>query len=197
MAMIKHHNRIGGVVAKPVREKARGPELGHQRLDRYTAAYDWAVKCIDTCHYLEAIAVLDSLLGDRLSSRYTHILRAESIVPVAVGEVCKRLLNGDPKLAAPQVESDPRFRVVIDEIWEWARTRNRAMHQAAKILRNGDPRVAFLDILEEHRQTALDGVALLRKFDELDTQIRQERGKVPGTYPNAFFPENRIRRSSM
>ncbi|MFJ4656239.1 hypothetical protein ACIP5Y_33660 [Nocardia sp. NPDC088792] len=184
-------------MTEPAREKARGPELGYQRLDRYIAAYDWAERCIDTGHYLEAIAVLDSLIGDRLASRYTYIRREEPIDLPAVGELCSRLLKGFRKAENPRVETDPRFCAVIEEIQKWAKTRNSAMHQTAKILRNGAVSVAFVDILEDHRQTALDGVALVRQFDELDTAARRQAGKLPGTYPNAFFPEKRIARSWM
>lgn len=191
ISMINCHNRIRGEVVDQTREKARGHELGHLRLDRYTAAYDWAVQCIDTGHYLEAIAVLDSLLGDRLASRYSYVRRTEPSVRPAVGQLCKVLLHGPPKVVNPPIEVDPQFRAVIGEIQGWAKTRNSAMHQTAKILRNGAARVGFKDILDEHRQTALDGIALLRQFDELDTLDRQRAGKRPGTWPNAFFPEKR------
>ncbi|QLY31239.1 hypothetical protein [Nocardia huaxiensis] len=154
------------------------------------------MESVETGHYLEAVAVLDSLLGDRLTSRYSYVRREDSSELPAVGQLCDRLLNGYKTKENPHLENDPRFRAIIEEIQKWSATRNQAMHQTAKILANSSAHVRFIEILEEHRQTALDGVSLLRRLDELDTQVRFEAGKRPGTWPDAFFPERSSTRRS-
>ncbi|WP_228003172.1 hypothetical protein [Nocardia australiensis] len=170
-------------VEQPVREKAVGPALGMRRVQRYAAAFDWVLHCIDRGCYLEAIAVLDSLISDRLASRVSYIRRQEPHGVPTVGTLCSWLLNGHKKNENPRVEHDPEFRAVIADIENWSKARNKAMHQTTKIFHNNDLTISFNDVPIPHRETATTGVQLLRRFDELDTQARPPRGSCQARSP--------------
>jgi hypothetical protein len=172
------------------REKADWGHLGIQRYLRYVAAFDRVVHCLDAEYYLEAIAILDSLIGDRLASRLGHLVAAEIPVRLSCGQLCNRLVGSDSKNESG-AEKDLAFRKSIEEIQKWVKRRNDAMHATAKVIRSDEESVDFAGLLSSHRQNALAGVELLQLFDTLDTAARRKQGKSPATRPNAFFPEKR------
>src|SRR5262245_4974431 len=118
------------------RKRAGRNQLGMQRYLRYVAAFDHVVHCFERGYHLEGIAVLDSLIGDRLASRLGHLLDGEASVRDTVGQLCRDLL--DSKNGAPPVEKDPAFQAVVKEIRAWVKERNSAMHATAKIIRDDE-----------------------------------------------------------
>ncbi|MFD4356192.1 hypothetical protein ACFWPX_26830 [Nocardia sp. NPDC058518] len=178
---------------KQIRQVASDPAFGDRRARRYTAAFDWVMESIESGHYLEAVAVLDSLLSDRLASRSWHIRKVPPTSRDTVKGLCVKSLNGLDKTDSPAVETDESFVAVIKSIASWADARNEAIHATAKIFSIEDPAVGFHSVLKIHRSTALDEVRLLQELDELDTASRELVGRMSGTYPNAFFPDRRPR----
>jgi hypothetical protein len=179
-----------GQVAGNRREKAREAGFGYQRWRRYTDTFDRIEHCLQRGYHLEAVALLDSLITDRLASRIGHLKRIEPAIG-PLGPLCRVLVGnpGDPGDIG--IEGDSEFREVVEEIRVWARRRNNAMHAVGKILRSDDPQVSFDDALSIHHQTAVDGVSLLQRFDLLDTAERARAGTIPASAPHAFFPEQR------
>jgi hypothetical protein len=172
------------------REKAGRNQLGTQRYLCYVAAFDHVMDCCECGYHLEAIAVLDSLIGDRLASRLSHLLDEEVLVRLTIGQLSRKLLDPPTKNASP-AEVDSAFQAVIKDIRAWVKDRNRAMHAIAKIIRDDEDARHFDELLESHRSIVEKGIALLQTFDKLDTAARQENGKSPATWPYAFFPEKR------
>lgn len=172
------------------REQATGVTLGLQRWCRYVNAFDRVLHCIDHGYPLEAIAILDSLITDRLTSRLGYLIGDE---PPArpLGQLCRALVGDKSNQRDLGLERDGEFRAVVTEIRAWADERNRAIHATAKIFRNEDPVVAFDDAISVHKHTAVRGVTLLQRFDILDTAERRKAGRIPASAPNAFFPEKR------
>jgi hypothetical protein len=165
-------------------------QLGTQRYHRYVAAFDHIINCSKRGYHLEAIAVLDSLIGDRLASRLSHLLDEEIPVKLTMGQLCHKLLDPPTKGASP-TEVDSAFQAVTKDIRAWVKERNRAMHAVAKIIRDDEDARHFDELLESHRSVVERGIALLQTFDQLDTAARQKNGKTPATWPYAFFPEKR------
>ncbi|MCX4093193.1 hypothetical protein [Nocardia sp. alder85J] len=174
-----------------MRERARDSGFGASRWHRYVAAFDRVIRCIDHSYYLEAIAILDSLITDRLTSRVGHVKHQERPALKPVGPLCKTLIGDPNSQSSLGAETDPQFRAVIAQIRTWSNARNAAMHETAKIVRGSDQHGTFDVDMEVHRRTALDGIELLQQFDNLDTADRKRAGKFPATRPNAFFPERR------
>ncbi|NEW27797.1 hypothetical protein [Nocardia cyriacigeorgica] len=172
------------------REKSQGATLGYRRWHRYVGAFDRVQHCIERGYYLEAVAILDSLITDRLTSRVGYLSGAEPRIE-PIGPLCRALIGRSDARDGAGLEHDDEFREVVEEIRTWAVERNHAIHATAKILRSDDPVVSFDDALRVHHRTALRGVALLQRFDRLDTSARQRNGTIPASAPNAFFPERR------
>jgi len=55
--------------------------LGLNRHERFKAAFDRVVHCVDKEYYLEAIAILDSLIYDRMASRLNFLKKREVNCP--------------------------------------------------------------------------------------------------------------------
>ena len=178
-----------------VRKQAEpNSDHGNQRYRRYVAAFDRVIHCINNGYNLEAIAVLDSLLSDRLHSRLSYLCKGGDRSINSLGNVCVALV-GKPTDSPSQktlLERDPDFQQVIKAIQEWAQQRNEAIHGSAKILQSRDDLKSFSEILESHQKDAVQGVYLLQQFDKLDRGDRKRNNAVDSaTDPNAFFPENR------
>lgn len=172
----------------PRREKSRGNGLGNKRWQRYAEAFDRIERCTSQGYHLEAIAILDSLIGDRLASRLSHLQGVATIPVTAIGPLCIKLVGGKETSG---VEHDPNFREVTADIRTWAGQRNAAMHGIARVFKHEDTPIGFDAAIESHRQTVTDGIALLQRFDRLDTAVRGSQGRIPGTWPAAFFPAER------
>src|ERR1035437_2661631 len=162
--------------------------LGDRRYERYCAAFDRVEHCVAAGYFLEAVALLDSLIWDRLSSRLGYLKGKAVEINKNAGTICSELI-GDS--GADGREHDPAFRDVICEIKSWLVRRNNAVHATAKVFRSDTSEEDFSAILQSHRQTAIDGMNHLQAFDLLDTKSRAKVGKNPASFPDAFFPKRR------
>jgi hypothetical protein len=163
--------------------------LGDSRYMRYCHAFDRVDHCVKSGFFPEAIAILDSLIGDRLSSRLGHVASEPVDYRMTTNQLCGALVgNGAAKSGA---EQDAAFRHVIADIRTWAHERNEAVHATAKVFRVNTSKKDFAAILRSHRQTAIAGIRCLQAFDKLDTKDRAKARKHPASFPNAFFPKRR------
>lgn len=105
------------------RGKAGNNQLGTLRYQRYVAAFDHVMYCLKRGYHLEAIAVIDSLIGDRLASRLGHLLKEEIPVELSVGQLCRKLLESGPRDSLP-AEMDSAFQPVIKDIRAWVKQRH-------------------------------------------------------------------------
>lgn len=179
-------------MTKTVREVCKQNGLGDRRYERYVDAFDWITECYNKGFYLEAIAVLDSLINDRLSSRLAYVSGQNIRSNETCGGLCQKLVGTCENERGH--EKDPAFRKAITHIGKWVRKRNEAMHATAKILQDEDAQEEFSAILKKHKQDVNDGIKYLQDFDELDTLDRERNGKCspPASSPYAFFPKKRL-----
>ena len=165
--------------------------LGDSRYERYVGAFDWVDQCIKAGYYLEAIAILDSLVSDRLCSRLGYLVGHEIRARLTSGDLCKELLEPD-RIGRPGAEQDPAFKAVIAEIQKWVSLRYGALQGGAKVLLLLQAGTSFHDLLNSFGLVASEGRELLRWFDALDTvDRRRNAGRQPASSPYAFFPEGR------
>lgn len=174
------------------RQHAGRNKLGWRRYLRYVAAFDHLTKCYEEGYYLESIAILDSLIGDRLASRLGYLANEEVSVNLTLGKLCSKLLDPPSKTTSP-LEVHDDFRRVVGDIRTWTKQRNAAIHATAKIIRDDSDERSFDDLIRSNRINVERGIELLRAFDALDTAARKKNRKTPATHPNAFFPEKRSR----
>jgi hypothetical protein len=178
----------GVVMEKRYRDVGGYGGLGDRRFERYCAAFDRVKHCVESGYFLEAIALLDSLIWDRLSSRLGHLMGDPIDIDKNLGVVCSQLI-GDT--GAGGRERDVAFRDTVWQVKQWLVRRNDAVHATAKVFRADTSPEDFNAILTSHKTTVEDGMKYLREFDVLDTKSRGEVGKFPASYPDAFFPEKR------
>ncbi|NOS81838.1 MAG: hypothetical protein HOP32_09700 [Nitrospira sp.] len=150
---------------KPTRKRAvatPGSGVGSKRYRLYREAYAHAKRAIEAGFYLEAIAVTESLLSDRLESRATFLLQDDFSF-----KTLEKLIR-----TLAEKEVDPiLIDIVTTEVVNWKDLRNRALHEMAK-LAHGDSetwheRVASLP------EVATKGLAVVRKVDSRVKVLRQ------------------------
>ncbi len=175
----------------PSRSTAKWDNLGFARYRRYLDAFARVDRCISHAYYLEAIAILDSLIGDRLVSRVGFLVGIQVLAHENLGALCIKLIGKHNGPAGSGAETDPKFREIIAEVRELTKARNSAIHGTAKVFQPADSQVRFDELLESAAANAAEGRRLLRALDVLDTRAKRLVKKTPATHPHAFFPEKR------
>lgn len=173
------------VVKSAVEKKRKGGE-GFHRYMRYCLVFDRIETSIESGFDIEAIALLESLMCDRLSSRLAFKTKKDFDSKLTLGQASRKLLLLS--------DEDDEFRARLLPIKEWADHRNKAVHEMAKILRDRSSKTQhFKEILTENHDFAVLGVRLLREYDTLDRKDRRRAKRNPASHPAAFFPERRTR----
>ncbi|MBD1824395.1 hypothetical protein H6F51_18145 [Cyanobacteria bacterium FACHB-DQ100] len=137
--------------------------VGQERYELYKSAFTWIKEAIDNGYYLEAISIVESLICDRLESHVSVLLNKDFGF-----KTLGTLIN-----AIKQHETDPSLRsLILDELDEWRKARNRAAHEMVKI--EAGKQISWSERVKINELTAKEGLALLRKIDR---QVRVLRTK--------------------
>ncbi len=111
--------------------------------------------------YLEAIALIESVLSDRLESRASYLTGTDYSF-----KTLERLIK---KLG--EVETDyVLMKLFASDVLAWKDARNVALHEMAKIS-VGD-RASWTARLQEIKQAATQGLGLLRRVDRRISALR-------------------------
>jgi hypothetical protein len=94
------------------RQNSSGNTLGTKRYIRYVAAYNRLMQCKNNGYFLESIAILDSLISDRLASRLGFVFGKQISVRDTLGKLCSAFLDTKPNHSSP-LETDEAFIAVI------------------------------------------------------------------------------------
>src|SRR5262245_55875454 len=109
--------------------------VGTMRFRLLRAAAKRAAAAFKKGFYLEAITLTESLLATRLESRLAHVRDCQNKSGATsfstLGRLCDALLHEDAK-QAPHWEA---FQAPIQEIKKWANSRNEALHEMAKLVK--------------------------------------------------------------
>ncbi len=128
-----------------------GSPVAADRFNLYTSAWEWARRSIEAGYHLEAIALLESLISDRLESRLSFLLGKD---------VSFRTL-GDLIVWAREHETDEILhQAVVQDLDQWRQARNRATHEMVKI--EHGIRVSWDQRLKKNKQIAAEALRLLR-----------------------------------
>jgi len=154
-------------------------DVGTDRFSLLHAAADKAAVAFERGFYLEAITLVESLLATRLESRLTWVRecqgKSQAVRFNTLGPLCTELL-GENAAAAPDWHE---FHGPIQDIREWAKKRNEALHEMAKLIEE-DGR-AFSEKYEMCRAIALGGFRALLAYDTVDRRERRKVGKYTAT----------------
>ena len=105
---------------------------------------------IENGFFCEAIAILESIIADRLESRLSWLKKSNSGF---------RTLGGFRELK--ELESDGALRIILRHVEAWARRRNVALHEMVKVERGVLHRSWEVRMVEAER-TARDGYELAK-----------------------------------
>lgn len=120
-------------------------------------------KSIEENYFLEAIALIESLICDRLESRLGELSK-KNVKLDTLGGVLKKL---------KVFENDSELLKLMLEIEEWSKFRNIAIHESAKI-ELGDEK-NFKQFLNQANATALKGKNIFNKLNKRIKKIRSKR----------------------
>ncbi len=140
------------------RRKPPGKEAGKQRKELYSAAYAHIQKAMKFGYFLEAVAICESIIGDRLEARLAQIHQQEADARklLTLGRLTQRLAQDDVDLAP---------RKLYCKVKSWAAERNKVLHQMVKL--TDDWKGTWGTRLVEAKRVAEAGHKLTREVDNL------------------------------
>ena len=140
--------------------------VGKQRQELYIHAVVQIKQALENGFFLEAIAIEESLIADRLESRLSQLLG---------WDFSHKTLN---KLISTtrNKETDQALRdIVLNDLDEWRKARNSAIHEMVK-LDDGDTRT-WQDRMEALGPIAKSGFKLFRVVDRNISRLRKSKKK--------------------
>lgn len=164
-----------------------GNDIGKRRQRIYAAGFRQLSSAISAGYYIEAIALCESLLSDRLEARRAWLARQQESKREfgTLGGLARKLLGQSSKEAGDPIEGN---KVVYEDCIKWADDRNKAIHEMFKLAEgdesNWEVRYAALEAV------AASGLKLTRKLSAAvkKSNTPKERGKSDGaeTHPVAM-----------
>ena len=141
-----------------------------QRYLLYRAATEKLKSAFSAGFYIEAIAIIESLITDRLHARYSHLKghSLEARGERSFGKLLSTLQAEEHKTKLKELHK------IYGDIDRWRLTRNRAVHDAVK-LNDGVQFLTFDERYKEAEQAAKDGKRLFNALKaELDRIKRKD-----------------------
>ncbi|MHB1156630.1 MAG: hypothetical protein ACYC26_07310 [Phycisphaerales bacterium] len=140
-------------------------EIGPQRYKLYRCAHERIAEAIKKGFYLEAIALSESIISDRLEAR--RAWRNEQ-TPKAreFGTVGRLAANRMGDLKEP-----PEMKEICKEVQAWAKTRNIALHQIVKVA-EGDS-TPWEVRYENAKRSAIDGLRLCKRVSNIVQRLNK------------------------
>ena len=136
--------------------------VGQSRYETYKATIDRIDKAIDAGFYVEAIALCESIIADRLESLANQISQSSKYSYETMGKLTDYLSGVKQRTLLTQ-----EIVSVVNEIKDWTKKRNSAVHEMAKNIEG-----TFMEKYTNLKETAEEAIKLFRK---LDNEIRKFR----------------------
>lgn len=148
--------------------KIRATTLDISGTDRYSiikSAMSRFNTAVEHSFYLEATALIESLICDRLESRIGEL----TLAPVKFGTL------GDLLKKLNSIENDEELKYIMNHLlYQWAGKRNLVIHQAAKI--ELGKKKDWNDFLKIAEKTANEGKRIFSKYNkQLEKNRRKEK----------------------
>ncbi len=143
-------------MAKKIRAIAKGDNaVGKERHNLFALVIERISQAEKEGYYLEAIALLESIIADRLESRLSHI--TDSIVGFHTLGFLVRLIN--------LFEKQSQIKDIANQIEKWSKKRNTCLHEMAKIDLNDNK--SWNEKVNFCKETISEGIELFRDIDKL------------------------------
>ena len=131
-----------------------------QKYLSYKLAHEKVVRAIDAGFPLEAIAICESIITDRLLSYANHHGGKLDPSKATLGQATTSIQKRVPDLAA----TDPLGAELVVQASDWAKSRNHALHAIAKSGQGTGPKVSAAEFDEFVMAVALEGQALMKRI---------------------------------
>jgi hypothetical protein len=143
--------------------------VGKERSKLYAAAISRINQAVKEGYFIEAIALSESVLSDRLLARYSYLkgFKTESRAEKTLHKLLKSLIDED--------HSPDRDRMIqiYQDIFSWKEVRNSAVHAMVK-LREGGVMETFESKYKQLHPHAQKGIVLVRALLDADRKSRYE-----------------------
>jgi len=134
-------------------------EVGRARYELYRGANRRLKQAIENGFWIEAVALCESILSDRIEARLSHLggHEEEARKHKTLGALVRQIKSSDPKNGYEYLHS------IYQEVGEWNTARNSAIHRAVKIS-EGEEFRSWNERYNELEETATNGVDLVRRL---------------------------------
>ena len=138
-----------------------GSVVGRTRYNLYRRAYARIDDALATGYYLEAVALIESLLSDRLEHRLAVVMKKDFSFKT-LGTLIQQV---------KKFETDQSLRsTVTGPVDAWRDKRNKSLHEMVKIA--NDDEATWESRLTAIGETAREGLKVLRAVDRRCKQLR-------------------------
>ncbi len=144
-------------MTKNDRPSVNNPKVREKIQKKYAASIARYNEAMKQKFYIEAIALTESIICDRLEVMIQHLCPTKKMEYQTIGKLVS--------FVKPHCASSATLITVLDEIKEWSQERNHAIHEMAKI-QPIDMDKIFAQSYKELRKTAQNGLKLFRKLDK-------------------------------
>ena len=146
--------------------------VGTVKHDIYAEGIDQYKKAMDNGFYIEAIALMESIIADRLESLANYLSNSKIYSYKPAGRLANALLG---KMSA-KLEPYPDVKTAITNIRTWLRQRNHAVHEMFK-LSEENWKASFKESYSKLEAPAKEGCELFRDLDNAIRYMRIEEEK--------------------
>lgn len=137
------------------------PEINSVKAKLIALAYRRVNRAIKAGFYVEAIALEESLICDRLEA----ILTRELNQPVELSTIGKLIKKLSPLEVVP-VE-------LLEELLTWQKLRSQAVHQFVKVL--DENAISWRDRIAFSKMIAKEGLVLLKKLKQVEQSLKKRK----------------------
>lgn len=148
-------------------------KTGEKRYNQIKSGIDRYKEAMDAGFYIEAIALMESAISDRLESTLNYLFPNKDYSFKTIGKLTCGLLDNRCYLSENWIS-------ILEEIKEWADKRNDAVHQMVKLIPNKNKN--FQERYNELKQCAEEGYDLFKKLNNEKKKTTRYQNKHPLVY---------------
>lgn len=144
-------------------------DIGRQRYELFKSTLGRINQARENSYYLEAIALIESLIADRLESYLTYI-RNENFG----FKTLEALIRGFGSNNEYQDKIDDKLKdIVLNAVKDWKDKRNSALHEMAKIDFNNQ--LTWKQKCQDLNKITEDGLIIFRQIDNRLRVLRKPK----------------------
>lgn len=154
---------------RPVADKAGGSQVGKDRYALIKAGLDQYKMAMNNGYYIEAIALMESLISDRMESTLNYLYPYSNYSYETLAWLADSLMK-----------TNCFSKELLEKIKDWSKERNSAIHQMMKLLPGNNK--SFQERHSELERCAEKGHELFKKLNDEKEKLKGYQEKHPLIY---------------